>query len=79
MIEHKKRKRRTKAEMAEAKATEDIKGGEPKGYKSLCGKRINYNNQRVEIITHYYDGRIEIQTKEGKIIPFKSLNALKEA
>lgn len=74
-----KRKRRTKKEMEEARATEDIKGGEPKGFKDLCGKKLNYDGQRVKIVTNYYDGRIEIQTKEGKIIPFKSLRALKEA
>ena len=65
--------------MAAARATEGIKGGEPKGFKDLCGKKFNYEGQRAEVVTHYYDGRVEIKTKEGKIILFKSFKAIKEA
>jgi hypothetical protein len=39
-----------------------------KKHNSLIGKKINYGGQRMEIVTHYFDGRIELENKKGRII-----------
>lgn len=44
------------------------KDNPPKKYKSLVGKKINCSGQRMEIVTHYYDGKVELENKKGKII-----------
>ena len=48
-----------------AKKTKD---NPPKKYKSLVGKKINYSGQRMTIVTHYYDDKIELENKKGTTI-----------
>lgn len=79
MIDKPKRKRRTKAEMVAARITKESAKGEPKGFNSLVGKKFNYDGKRAEVTTHYFNGKIEIQTKDGNIIKFDSFKAAKEA
>lgn len=62
-----KRMRRTKTEMELDKRC-PYDDNRPKKYKSLVGKKLNRDGKRVTIVDHYYDGRIILETKEGKFI-----------